>query len=294
MKSLLEYVKSQAKLSGRQLLSYDTLAEFPKEQAKELEVKGVLFQIRDADGIICTECDQECWKPVETRIKDGKAIGVIYCEDEDCGSLIPVELVRLQQWEITDKIKPYLPKIKKTPDNPPSIKKGNSSWVFSFNNNTATVTFKGKQLQGLALIECLLMHPDKDYSPLDLMKDVGQRDRSETEPEKMLSEADIAKTKKAITGLREWAKQAIELEKQTSWERKADEAEASLHKMRNCRGKSRKISEKNRIAVIRNIDTVLKKISPQSGVIYNHFNSFLIRGEICCYKPDSDIVWDIS
>jgi len=100
MKSLLEYVKTQAKLSGRQILSYDTLAEFPEEQVKELEVKGVLFQIKDADGIICTECDKECWKPVETRIKDGKAIGVIYCTDKDCGGIVPVELIRLQQWEI--------------------------------------------------------------------------------------------------------------------------------------------------------------------------------------------------
>lgn len=100
MKSLIELVKRHAKFSGRQLLSYDTLAEFPKEQAKELEVKGVLFQIKDADGIICTECDQECWKPVETRIKDGKAIGVIYCTDDDSGGLVEVELVRLQQWEI--------------------------------------------------------------------------------------------------------------------------------------------------------------------------------------------------
>lgn len=292
MKNLLEYVKTRAKLSGRQLLSFDKLAEFPVEQVKELEDKGVLFQIKDADGIICTECDKECWKPVETRLKDGKAIGVIYCTDEDCGGLVEVELKRLRRWEITDKIKQYMPKI--IPDDQPSIKKGSSGWMFSFNNNTATVTFKGKQLKGLALIEWLLMHPDKDYSPLELMKEVGQRDRSETEPEKMLSEADIVKTKKAIAGLRERATQAIKLEEQASWERKADEAEASLHKMRNCRGKSRKISEKNRIAVIRNIDTVLKKISPQSGVIYNHFASFLTCGEICCYKPDSDIVWDIS
>ena len=100
MKNLIEFVKIRAKLSGRQLLSFDELAGFPAEQVKELEGKGHIVQIEDADGIVCTECDKHCWKHVETRQKDGRAIGVIYCEDEDCGGLIQVELERLQQWEI--------------------------------------------------------------------------------------------------------------------------------------------------------------------------------------------------
>ena len=167
MKNLLEYVKTRAKLSGRQLLSFDKLAEFPAEQVKELEDKGVLFQIKDADGIICTECDKECWKPVETRLKDGKAIGVIYCTDEDCGGLVEVELKRLRRWEITDKIKQYMPKI--IPDDPPPP----VDYMIELQGKQYILTYTGiheilPDTFGSKYIVYLLTHKDVDISAFQL------------------------------------------------------------------------------------------------------------------------------
>lgn len=108
MSSLLEYLEKRIMLSGSELISFDELAEWPIAEVQELKEQGKLVQADDADGIICTQCPEECWKEVEIRQKDGRTVGVIHCEDEDCGGLIPVEMERLQEWEIV--IEKALPK----------------------------------------------------------------------------------------------------------------------------------------------------------------------------------------
>jgi hypothetical protein len=100
MSTLLKYLKDRVKLSGDQYFSFDELTEWPVEQVKEAEQQGWLAQVDDADGIICLQCPEHCWKPVEVREKEGRKIGVIHCEHEDCAGLIEVELKRLRQWEI--------------------------------------------------------------------------------------------------------------------------------------------------------------------------------------------------
>jgi len=100
MSRLLEYLKKRSRLSGRQFISFDELAEWPAEQVEETKQQGWLIQVDDADGIICQQCDKHCWKPVQTRQKDGSKVGVIDCNDGDCAGLIPVGLERLQQYEI--------------------------------------------------------------------------------------------------------------------------------------------------------------------------------------------------
>lgn len=176
------------------------------------------------------------------------------------------------------------------------IKKGVSAWEFGFNDSSACVGFKpSKELKGLALIALLLSHPNKEYMALELLKEVGQRGEEETEPEKIVSEKDILRIKEAIAGLRaRAAEETIDLEKKWELEEEADKAEAELRKVRNCNGKSRKISEKYTKSASRNIETVLKKIATQNIELYNHLNTFLIRGEICSYKPDNEIIWEIS
>lgn len=167
MKNLIEFIKIRAKLSGRQLLSFDELAGFPAEQLKELEGKGYIDQIEDADGIICTECDDPCRKPVETRLKNGKPIGVIYCEDKDCGGLIPVEFERLQRWEIV-KEKLFKKEMKKTGGN--TVR---PEYIFKRNGDMWEVTYKGKPTNikhrnGMLYIEHLLRNPKREFRPLEL------------------------------------------------------------------------------------------------------------------------------
>lgn len=167
MKNLIEYVKTQAKLSGRQLLSFDKLAEFPAEQVEELEGKGIIRQIKDDDGIMCTECDDPCRKPVETRLKNGKPIGVVYCEDEDCGGLVEVELERLQRWEIV-KEKLFKKEMKETGGG-----RARPEYSFKRNGDMWEVTYKGiptniKHRNGMLYIEHLLKNPKHEFRPLEL------------------------------------------------------------------------------------------------------------------------------
>ena len=106
MSTLLEYLENRIKLSGNETITFDELAEWPKEELGDAISKGKLVQADDADGIICRQCPQDCYKEVETRIKDGCPVGVFYCADEDCAGLITVEMERLQQWEIIGEKKP--------------------------------------------------------------------------------------------------------------------------------------------------------------------------------------------
>jgi hypothetical protein len=97
---LVEYLEKRIRQTDNKLISYDELNEWPSDQVEEAKQQGSIVQTDDAEGVICNQCDKHCWKPVETRQRDGRKIGVIRCEDEDCAGLIPVELERLQQWEI--------------------------------------------------------------------------------------------------------------------------------------------------------------------------------------------------
>lgn len=98
--NLLKYLEKQGKLSGSLCISYDELVEWPAEQIEEAKQQGCLVQADDADGIICLQCPRHCWKDVEIRQKDGRSVGIFFCEEEDCAGLIEIELERLQQWRI--------------------------------------------------------------------------------------------------------------------------------------------------------------------------------------------------
>lgn len=182
----------------------------------------------------------------------------------------------------------------KLDENNAYIEKQCSAWGFGFNSGTAQVKFKpNKELKGLALIEFLLAHPNEEYTPLELLKKTGQRGEGETESEKIYTDANIRKLKNDIESLDCIAKSTTDLEKKEELEQKVEDAKAILHEARNCMGESRRFSEGNRLSVIRNIGTVLNKIAPQHKELFNHLNTFLNRGEMCCYKPDKDFIWEI-
>ena len=100
---LLKYLEKQAKLSSNLCISYDELVEWPVEQVEKAKQQGHIVPIDGADGIICRQCPEHCWKDVEIRQKNGRNVGVFFCENEDCAGLITIELERLQQWRIDKK-----------------------------------------------------------------------------------------------------------------------------------------------------------------------------------------------
>ncbi len=112
MKIRAEYLIMRVRLTGQDILAYDEISGWSTEEVKELEKRGYIMQVEDADGIVCDQCDERCYKTVETRkdLRSGNMIGTFFCEDEDNGGPVSVDLVRLQQWKIEpDKLKdsPY-------------------------------------------------------------------------------------------------------------------------------------------------------------------------------------------
>jgi hypothetical protein len=87
-------------------MSFDELAEWPDDEIKEAIDQGKLFQVDDADGIICRQCLEGCWKEIEIKVRDGLPVKVIRCEEEDCAGIIPVETKRLWQYKIIGDKKP--------------------------------------------------------------------------------------------------------------------------------------------------------------------------------------------
>lgn len=124
---LVEYLKKRIRQADNEFISYDELAEWPTEQIEEAKQQDSIIQTDDAEGIICNQCQKQCWKPVEIRQKDGHKIGVIHCEDEDCAGLIPVELERLQQWKINKtKLLPDQKTTSKPAEIPLNVRVGNA------------------------------------------------------------------------------------------------------------------------------------------------------------------------
>ena len=202
-----------------------------------------------------------------------------------------LEATKTSSNEMGDNTKPQEKAGQGNSINEPYIKKGSKVWELCFQSKTVAVDAK---LKGLVLVEHLLVHKKQEYTPLELLKATGQRGEEETESERMYSDKDIAEIKAAIEGLRGRAEFANDLEEKERLRREIEKAERELHKGRNRQGKPRKISERHRVSVIRKIGTVLNKISPENPELYNHLDTFLKRGEICSYKPDSEILWDIS
>lgn len=163
-------------------------------------------------------------------------------------------------------------------------------WEFYFSDKNAIVNAK---LKGLALIEHLIRHKNNEYTPLELLKAVRQREESETEPEQIYTPKVIEQIKKAIKGLEGREKSSVDQQEKEKFRREIEESKRELKRARNYKGNSRKFSEKYTKSVSRNIDLVLDQISPQNVELYNHLNTFLKRGEICSYKPDTEIFWEI-
>jgi hypothetical protein len=102
MKEPIEHFKKKLRLSGNETISYDELSEWPDDIVTELQNQGYISQIDDADGIVCTECEESCYKQVEIRkdLRSGKLVGTYFCEDEDHCGPVYIDLVRLKRWQI--------------------------------------------------------------------------------------------------------------------------------------------------------------------------------------------------
>jgi len=86
-----------------EIITADETEDWPTGKLDELIKMGVLAEIEHAKGVVCGECEENCF--IEPNIRSnpntGEATGVFVCtRREDIGQ-IEVDLNRLRQWRIS-------------------------------------------------------------------------------------------------------------------------------------------------------------------------------------------------
>jgi len=84
-------------------VSADETAEWPDGKLDELIKAGVLTEIRHSKGMVCGECEENCFiePDVRTNPDTGKAVGVFVCRRKPDIARIEIDLDRLRQWKIS-------------------------------------------------------------------------------------------------------------------------------------------------------------------------------------------------
>ena len=172
------------------------------------------------------------------------------------------------------------------------IVKDTEEWQFSFAGEQLSVPVK--KLDGLKLIEELLLHPGKEYTPLALLKAAGQRGQHKTEPERIYTDRQIKVIQRTIQDKKERLASSTDAKECKGLEAEITKAEKMLYKSRDYHGKGRPVPSKYRVSVIRKVDKVLSKIAPKHKKLYEHLDRAITRGTLCHYKPESEIFWAIS
>ena len=88
--------------TGADIISADETADWPEGKLEELIAAGIIREIEHAKGIVCDECEENCYiEPnICTNPETGKAVGVFACTRNPDIGRIEVDLNRLRQWRI--------------------------------------------------------------------------------------------------------------------------------------------------------------------------------------------------
>jgi predicted DNA-binding protein (UPF0251 family) len=88
---------------GADIISADETVDWPTGKLEELVGAGVLVEIQHSKGVVCNECEENCFIEPDIRtIPDtGEVIGVFVCSRNPDIGRIEVDLNRLRQWKIS-------------------------------------------------------------------------------------------------------------------------------------------------------------------------------------------------
>lgn len=102
---LLEYIFKRLAPTGEAMFGYDEVKEWQPEFFSVLKAEGLLRKAQPQKDIECRGCEEYCFMPVEVYPaldSSRPARAFISCDKRDDIGRIPVEMVRLEQWQITD------------------------------------------------------------------------------------------------------------------------------------------------------------------------------------------------
>ncbi|MEX0963779.1 MAG: hypothetical protein WDZ52_07040 [Pseudohongiellaceae bacterium] len=99
--TLIELLDRLAALQGNTVtINTDELSQWPTEIVEELKTHNLIRITRPATSVVCTECEEECERPVHT-ITDSPSDPALFvvCEKRDDINRIPVPINRVEQWQ---------------------------------------------------------------------------------------------------------------------------------------------------------------------------------------------------
>jgi len=84
------------------IISADEAADWPTGKLDQLVEAGVLAEIQHSKGVVCNECEENCFiEPnIRTNPNTGEATGIFVCTRNPDIGRIEVDLDRLRQWQI--------------------------------------------------------------------------------------------------------------------------------------------------------------------------------------------------
>jgi hypothetical protein len=98
----LEQLAKRLQIPDGNIISADETVDWPDGKLDELVEAGVLVEIQHSKGVVCGECEGNCFiEPnIRTNPNTGAATGVFVCTRNPDIGRIEVDLERLRQWHI--------------------------------------------------------------------------------------------------------------------------------------------------------------------------------------------------
>lgn len=104
MDELLEQLAKRLKYPGDEIVSADEIAGWPDGKLDDLVSQGILSEIQHGSGVVCDECEQNCY--IEPQIRTyptGEKVGIFICTRNPDIGRIEIDLDRLRQWQVNKK-----------------------------------------------------------------------------------------------------------------------------------------------------------------------------------------------
>ncbi|HUW19442.1 MAG TPA: hypothetical protein VMW16_09080 [Sedimentisphaerales bacterium] len=103
MDKFLQQLADRLQIPDSEIITADETKDWPTGKLDELVEAGVLVEIEHAKGLVCDECEENCFiEPnIRTNPNTGVATGVSVCTRNPDIGRIEVDLNRLRQWKIS-------------------------------------------------------------------------------------------------------------------------------------------------------------------------------------------------
>ena len=103
MDKFLQQLADRLQIPDSEIITADETNDWPEGRLDELVSKGILDEIEHASGLVCDQCEENCYiEPnIRTNPNTGEKTGVFVCTRNPDIGRITVDLNRLRQWRLS-------------------------------------------------------------------------------------------------------------------------------------------------------------------------------------------------